>query len=57
MELQAEYGGNSLRFWNPKLYDENDEEIEIPFCEDCNCHKAIIMSKSHSAFACPMCGK
>ena len=59
MEYIAEFGGN-VRFLHPscvKMYNSENEEIEIPKCEYCGNYKSQILGKESFMNYCTICNK
>lgn len=53
---QAEFGGNVnfITAGKVKAYNSEGNEIQVPICEKCGCHKCQLIGKTHFAWACPM---
>lgn len=54
---EEEYGSvEPIRFGNPKMYDSNRKEVEIPKCEVCGYHKCQVIGAQAFAWVCTKCG-
>lgn len=55
-EIECEYGSNQcFRLWNPKMYDSNNKEIEIPSCDACKCLMTMVIGSRHCGWHCHEC--
>ena len=56
-ELEWEFGSISPigTFSSVKMYDANNNEIEIPKCDKCESFKQELISPSAVAWVCPQC--
>ncbi len=53
MNIETEHGSEEpIGFWNPQLYDGNNNRVEIPSCKTCGQLMQIVIRRECCAWIC-----